>query len=62
MRTTLAAAGVMLCEGDAADTQLADLRRMYEPYVTALSNHLLMPLPPWIPPAGVPDSWQTSAW
>lgn len=62
IRATLAASSVVLREGEAADTQLTDLRRMYEPYVSALSSHLIMPLPPWIPPAGVPDAWQTSPW
>ena len=62
IRTTLKAANIRLREGEEADNRLADLRKMYEPFVNALSQHLLMPLPPWIPPAGVPDSWQTSPW
>jgi hypothetical protein len=36
----------------------ADLRAMDEPYARALSRHLLMPPPPWVPPAGAPDNWQ----
>ena len=35
-----------------------ELRAMYEPYAEALSRHLLMPLPAWVPPAGAPDNWQ----
>lgn len=62
IRTTLKAVNIRLSEGEEADQRLAELRKMYEPYVNALSHHLLMPLPPWIPPAGVPDSWQTSPW
>jgi hypothetical protein len=62
IRATLKAANIRLREGEEADNKLADLRKMYEPFVNALSQHLLMPLPPWIPPAGVPDSWQTSPW
>ncbi len=31
----------------AAARRLADLRRTYEPYVNALADHLLMPLPGW---------------
>ena len=61
LRAMLAAAGVRLREGCEADEKLAELRRMYEPYVSALAYYLLMPLPPWIP-AGVPDDWQTTAW
>ncbi len=62
IRATLKAVNIRLREGEEADNRLADLRKMYEPFVNALSHHLLMPLPPWIPPAGVPDSWQTSPW
>jgi hypothetical protein len=35
---------------------------MYEPYVVALGDHLMMHLPAWIPPRKVIDNWQTSAW
>jgi hypothetical protein len=28
--------------------KLSELREMYEPYVAALSEFLVMPLPPWI--------------
>jgi len=62
VRTTLEAAGLSLTSGEAADARLVELRQMYEPYVSALSRHLLMTLPPWIPPADVPDAWQTTAW
>ena len=37
------------------------LRAMYEPYVQALSSHLMMPLPEWVPPEGAKDSWHTMA-
>jgi hypothetical protein len=33
---------------------------MYEPYVQALSEFLLMPLPAWVPPAGAKDNWQAT--
>ena len=35
---------------------------MYEPYVSALADHLLMPLPAWMPRDQVLDDWQTSIW
>jgi len=35
---------------------------MYEPYVSALSELLLMPLPPWILGEDAVDNWKTSAW
>ncbi|MGQ0702197.1 MAG: potassium channel family protein [Gemmatimonadales bacterium] len=42
--------------------RLEELRRMYEPYVTALAWHLAMNLPPWVRDDDRPDNWQTSAW
>lgn len=42
--------------------KLSQLRGMYEPYVHALSDHLLMALPSWLPAPGAHDAWQTTAW
>jgi ion channel len=42
--------------------RVAELRRMYEPYVVALARHLALPLPPWVRERERPDNWQTSAW
>jgi len=47
---------------DAFASRLRKLRKGYEPYAFALSNELLMELPPWIPPAGRKDNWETTAW
>jgi len=49
-------------DGAEAETKLADLRAMYEPYVCALSEMLMMPLPPWIVGENAIDNWKTSAW
>jgi hypothetical protein len=39
------------------------LRKGYEPYAFALSEELLMDLPPWLPPDdGRKDNWETTAW
>jgi Ion channel len=62
LRATLAAAGVKLTDGAAADSRLAELRRMYEPYVEPLAEFLLVELPPWSPGQDAYDNWQTSAW
>jgi hypothetical protein len=51
-----------LTEGAAAEEKLTELRLMYEPYVCALSDLLLMPLPPWIVGEDAIDNWKTSAW
>lgn len=45
-----------------AEDQLTEIREMYEPYVAALSEYLVMPLPPWILSEDAIDNWKTSAW
>jgi hypothetical protein len=62
LRAVLAQAGVPLREGPEADAMLTHLRQMYEPFVSALADRLLMPLPPWLPPPGARDVWQITAW
>ena len=61
LRRALADNGVLLREGAEADERLRHLRRLYEPYAQALSNRLLMRLPPWVPPQGARDNWETTA-
>src|SRR5262249_31584620 len=48
----LAMGGIQLRTDEASIANLRTLRASYEPYVQALSNLLLMPLPRWIPPDG----------
>ena len=62
VRVMLAEVGILLREGSTADQKLEKLRGMYEPFVKALSDNLLMPLPPWLPPPNAADDWQTSVW
>jgi hypothetical protein len=62
IRQVLRAAGVFLRDGPEADQKMEKLRGMYEPYVQALADRLLMPLPPWLPPPDAVDDWQTSVW
>jgi hypothetical protein len=62
MRANLRVRGIFLRDGDAAAEKINKLRHMYEPYVHALSEHLLMSLPPWDVSAKAADNWQTSAW
>jgi hypothetical protein len=62
VREILATNGTPLRDGEAAERRLLELRLLYEPYVVALSEFLLMPLPPWILPADAIDNWKTSAW
>jgi ion channel len=62
LRGVLAEAGVLLNSDDGSEQTLAELREMYEPYLTVLSEYLLMPIPGWLPKKRVVDNWQTSAW
>jgi hypothetical protein len=62
VREILATSGTPLSDGADAEKRLLELRLLYEPYVVALSEFLLMPLPPWILPADAIDNWKTSAW
>lgn len=58
----LAETGVTLRDDLATEQTLRELRRMYEPSVQALSNYLLISLPPWFRISETPDSWQISNW
>ena len=54
----------VLPDGDAGrqpEDRLHHLRALYERYLAALGDYLLMPLPPWAPEAGRLDDWQTTA-
>jgi hypothetical protein len=55
-------AGVPLRVGSEAAARFAELRRMYEPYVLALSRRLFLDLPAWFPAPNARDNWQKSAW
>ena len=45
-----------------AEHKLSAMREMYEPYIAALSEFLVMPMPPWILSESAIDNWKTSAW
>jgi hypothetical protein len=61
-RQILSESGILFCPTSDEEQKLNELRAMYEPYVSALSEWLLMPLPPWILPKDAIDNWKTSAW
>lgn len=48
--------------GNDSAQRLVELRRMYEPYVYALSLRLRLGLPHWIPEMSRTDNWQMSEW
>jgi hypothetical protein len=58
----LAEAGAVAPDRTACGERLVRLRRTYEPYINALSERLLLPLPRWTASAASLDNWQTSAW
>jgi hypothetical protein len=60
--STLSAAGMKLREGRAVEQKLLELRQMYEPYAYSLSQHMHIPIPPWVSESRHADDWQTSAW
>lgn len=62
LRSILNAAGLPLCDGPEDEQKLADLRELYEPYVSGLGEFLCFSLPPWLPSSDTLDNWQTSAW
>ncbi|HEY7350406.1 MAG TPA: potassium channel family protein [Ktedonobacterales bacterium] len=62
LRAALAEAGVRMRDGEEANHKFEKLRGMYEPYVKALGDRLMMPLPPWLPSENAVDDWQTSVW
>lgn len=62
IRKILESNSAHLHDGEGVEEKLTELRLMYEPYVSALSELLLMPLPPWILGEDAIDNWKTSAW
>ncbi|HEX6552647.1 MAG TPA: potassium channel family protein [Ktedonobacteraceae bacterium] len=62
MRAALSEVGLRLRNEADAEQRLREIRRMYEPFINALADHLLLNLPPWIIASRTVDDWQTSAW
>jgi hypothetical protein len=55
---SLRAAGIATREGPDVEEKLRRVRATYEPYMNALGEFLLMPLPTWLSPANARDNWQ----
>ena len=62
LKEILAGAGMVLLHPQAFNEKLVQLRRMYEPYVFALSGRLMVSLSTWLRVSDRPDNWRTSAW
>ncbi len=62
LRDALAAAGLKLRDSEEARQKLAKLRSMYEPYLYATAQNLMITLPPWQYPQKTRDDWQAGPW
>jgi hypothetical protein len=62
LHAELAAGGVVVNAAVGAEDKLGELRAMYEPFVAALSEHLLMPLPAWRAASSSRENWRTTPW
>ncbi len=58
----LTSSGMQVKSDEQAYRKLKELRKMYEPYVNALSDYLMMPLPNWMNESESIDDWRTSVW
>jgi hypothetical protein len=58
LRAALIAAGRALPAEKSVDEKLTRIRQTYEPFVNALGEFLLMPLPRWLPPERLKDNWE----
>jgi hypothetical protein len=62
LRESLRGAGLTMRDDAAVTTALAELRRLYEPFVNSLATFFRFALPPFQPEKPPVDNWQTSAW
>jgi Ion channel len=60
IRRQLEDVGLRPARSPETDARLVELRRSYDPYVRALAEWLVMPMPPWWHPQTVRDNWQVS--
>jgi len=62
MRDHLTRSGIPFRADAAADEKLAELRKLYEPYVDALAAYFRFDIPAWSAKTPRADNWRTSAW
>jgi hypothetical protein len=55
----LSKVGIKFSDPDEAENRLNEFRGTYEPFIMALSDYLLIPLPGWLPSDEL-DNWQNS--
>ena len=49
LHAQLALGGLLLSDNQTVEAELVRLRRRYEPGISVLASHLLLPMPPWVP-------------
>ncbi len=54
--------GLLVRSDEESWNRLAEMRRLYEPYLVTLGRHLRMELAPWSHPVGVKDNWVATKW
>lgn len=59
--SAMTATGIRLCSGQGSASRLSSIRRLYEPQVGALSDHLCLSLPNWIADPKPTDPWHRVA-
>ena len=57
----LCESGISVCRDARSMARLSEMRDLYEGYAKALSEHLRMPLPPWLSDQPHKDNWQAVA-
>jgi len=62
LKAGLAAVGITPCKPAEFDTKLTQARRLYEPYVFALSQRFILSPATWMRVSDKVDNWRTSAW
>ena len=62
LKTALASAGIAPCNSAEFEAKLSQARRLYEPYVFALTQRFLLTPATWMRAADTLDNWRTSAW
>ena len=62
LRASLIADGLPMRTEAGAAKALSDLRALYEPFVVALAEYFMVPLPAFEPATPPVDNWQKSAW
>ena len=62
LRSMLTKESIPLLSESESEGRLTELRRMYEPYINALSKRLRLSVPPWITESVRADNWQVSGW